>query len=134
MKIVFDTNVLFSAFTAHGVCAGLYEECLQRAQIVVSPDILAELEEKLSSKARLTLAETREVLEAVRSDAEVITATPLRSPIWRDPDDDLILAAALTAQADALVTGDQDLLVVKKIEGIPILNPRDCLAFLATKG
>jgi hypothetical protein len=31
VKIVFDTNVLFSAFVAHGACAGLYEECLLRA-------------------------------------------------------------------------------------------------------
>ena len=132
MRIVFDTNVLFSAFTAHGVCAGLYEECLQRAQIVVSTDILGELQEKLLTKGGLTLAETREVIRAVRADAEIAKATPLPEPVCRDADDDLILAAAFAAKADALVTGDRDLLVLKRFKGIPILNPRDCLALLAT--
>ena len=133
MKIVFDTNVLFSAFVAHGVCAGLYEECLQRAQIVVSPDILNELEEKLLTKAMLTAAETREVIRAVRADAKIVKATSLPEPVCRDSDDDLILAAALVAKADALVTGDRDLLVLKRCKGIPILNPRDCLALLTTE-
>ncbi len=129
MRIVFDTNVLFSAFVSHGACAGLYEECLHRAQIVVSPDILAELEEKLVAKARLSDAEAREVIHAVRTDAEVVKATPLPKPVCRDADDDFILAAALAARADAIVTGDRDLL--GQFRNIPILNPRDCLALLA---
>jgi putative PIN family toxin of toxin-antitoxin system len=132
VRIVFDTNVLFSAFITHGACAGLYEECLQRAQIVVSPDILEELEEKLVLKARLSAAEAREVIRAVRADAEVVKPAPLPGPVCRDADDDLILAAALAAKADAIVTGDQDLLVLKEYDGIPILNPRDCLALLTT--
>jgi putative PIN family toxin of toxin-antitoxin system len=131
VRIVFDTNVLFSAFTAHGVCAGLYEECIERAQIVVSSGILAELEEKLRTKARLTGAEVREVVRAVRADARVVKAAPLAEPVCRDADDDIILAAAVAARAHAIVTGDQDLLVLKRFKGIPILNPRDCLALLA---
>ena len=46
-------------------------------------------------------------------------------PVCRDPDDDLILAAALAAEANLLVTGNQDLLVIKEFEGIPILTPRE---------
>lgn len=132
MKIVFDTNVLFSAFVTHGVCAGLYEECVERAQIVVSAEILGELEEKLRSKGRFTRSEIRAVLHAVRSDAEVVKALPLPERVCRDADDDWILALALASKADAVVTGDQDLLVLKKFKGIAILNPRDCLATLAS--
>lgn len=131
MRIVFDTNVLFSAFIAHGACAGLYEKCLQQAQIVVSPEILAELEEKLTAKAKVSAAESRKVIHAVRADAWVVKATPLTESVCRDRDDDLILAAALAANADAIVTGDQDLLVLKEFQGIPILTPRDCLVRLA---
>jgi uncharacterized protein len=131
VKIVFDTNVLFSAFVAHGACAGLYEECLQRAHIVVSPDILRELEEALRVKARLTRTEAQEVIRAVRADSEVVKATPLARQVCRDSDDDRILAAAIAAKADAIVTGDQDLLVLERFKGVTILNPRDCLAMLA---
>jgi putative PIN family toxin of toxin-antitoxin system len=131
VRIVFDTNVLFSAFTTHGVCAGLYEECLDRAEMVVSPGILDELAEKLIAKARLTPAEAREVIEAIRNDATVIDPAPLPPPACGDGDDDLILATALAGAADAIVTGDQDLLVLKKFQGIPIRNPRECLGLLA---
>jgi uncharacterized protein len=134
LRIVFDTNVLFSAFVSHGACAGLYEECLLGEQIVVSPDILSELREKLLAKARLSEEETREVIEAVMSDADVMSTTPLQAPICRDPDDDMVLAAALSAGADAIVTGDNDLLVLKQFQGIPILTPRDCLALIRGGG
>jgi putative PIN family toxin of toxin-antitoxin system len=130
VRIVFDTNVLFAAFLAHGVCAGLYEECLLCGRIVVSRFILEELQEKLLAKAKLSQSETDEVLAAVKADAEVVEAQPLAARVCRDADDDWILATALAAKADALVTGDKDLLVLGRHEGIPILTPRDCLALL----
>ena len=114
------------------MCAGLYEECLQRARIVVSPDILSELERNLRIKTRLTPAEAREVIRAVRADSEVVKPAPLPKRVCRDADHDRILAAALAARADAIVTGDADLLVLKRFESIAIINPRDCLAMLAT--
>jgi putative PIN family toxin of toxin-antitoxin system len=131
VRIVLDTNVLFSAFVAHGVCAGLYEECLQQAQLFTSPFILAELREKLVKKAKLTAGEAGEVIDAVRADAELVDPLPLAKLACRDPDDDWILATAVAAQADALVTGDKDLLVLKKFQGIPILTPRDCLVLFS---
>ena len=66
-------------------------------------------------------AESREVIRAVRADAGRVAATPLPEPVCRDPD--LVIAAALAANADAIVTGDRDLLVLKSFHGIPILNP-----------
>jgi len=129
VKILFDRNVLFAAFISHGVCAGLYEESLQRGQIVVSEDILTE--EQLINKARLTPNEAREVTLSVRTHAEVVKATTLPHATCRDPDDDMILAAALEGKVDALVTVDQDLLVLNEFQTIPILNPRSCLIALA---
>lgn len=130
MKIVFDTNVLFATFITHGACAGLYEECLLRAQIVVSPYILEGLKEKLSVKAKLAATDVREVLRAVRADALIVKPKELPEPVCRDRDDDWVLAAAVAASADAIVTGDQDLLVLREFQGVPIVNPRDCFALL----
>lgn len=45
--------------------------------------------------------------------------------ICRDADDDNILACALAAKADYLVTGDADLLELKMHKGISIITPRD---------
>ena len=130
MRIVFDTNVLFAAFVTYGACAGLYEECLLGGQIVVSRFILEELREKLLTKAKLSSMEVKDVINAVSADAEVLEPQPLAIPVYRDADDDWILATTLAAKADALVTGDKDLLMLARHEGIPILTPRDCLAFL----
>lgn len=130
MKIVFDTNVLFAAFVAHGVCAGLYEECLLHGRIVVSRFILEELHERLLAKAKLSQSEAEEVIDAVRADAEMVEAQPLAAPVCRDEDDDWILATAIAARADAIVTGDKDLLVLKPHEGILILTPRAVLVRL----
>ena len=130
MKIVFDTNVLFSAFVAHGACAGLYEECLLRTRVVVSHAILVELRAKLVAKARLSPGEAEEVVQAIAANAEVVAPRPLPAPVCRDPDDDMVLATALAANATAIVSGDQDLLVLGKFRDIPILNPRGCLVLL----
>jgi putative PIN family toxin of toxin-antitoxin system len=101
-----------------------------RGRIVVSPFILEELQEKLLTKAKLSPVEVEEVIDAVSADAEIVKTKPLATRVCRDADDDWILPATLVAKADALVTGDKDLLVLERHEGIPILTPRDGLAFL----
>src|SRR5208283_1886576 len=51
-------------------------------------------------------------------------------PQLRDPKDLLVLAAAVAARADAIVTGDDDLLSMKSFEGIPIIEVREALEHL----
>jgi predicted nucleic acid-binding protein len=46
------------------------------------------------------------------------------SPVCRDTTDDVLLATAVGARADTIVTGDQDLLVLGSYEGVGILSPR----------
>ena len=50
-----------------------------------------------------------------------------RSLGCRDPADDKLLETALLGNADFLVSGDQDLLVMSPFHGIPILTPADAL-------
>ena len=133
MRVLLDTNVLFAAFVTHGVCAGLYEEGLLQAEIVVSNHILTELAEKLVSKGKFTTREAQQVARAVRKDAELVSPAPLVQPICRDPDDDWILATAVAGKADVIVTGDKDLLVLKRFRGIPIVAPRGFLEMLQQK-
>lgn len=55
----------------------------------------------------------------------LVSPVILGQQICRDADDDLILGTALAANADCLVTGDKDLLVLQQFQGIDILRPRD---------
>jgi putative PIN family toxin of toxin-antitoxin system len=113
VNVVLDTNVLFAAFVAHGVCAGLYEECLLRAELCSSDFILNELADRLANKAKFNKVDTSAVITAVQKDAKIVVPTALNKSVCRDPDDDWVLATALAARADVIVTGDKDLLVLK---------------------
>ena len=51
--------------------------------------------------------------------------------ICRDPNDDMIIACAIDAAADYIVTGDEDLLILKRYKDIVIINPRNFEALFA---
>lgn len=125
-----DPNVLISGILFRGTPRGLIERAIRgEVDLVISPALLEELEEILVRKFELpsqTALATRTELESL---AEVVI--PIDVPaVTRDPDDDQVLAAAVSGSVDALVTGDQDLLVIGTHEGIPILSPSDLLARL----
>ena len=134
MRIVFDTNVLFAAFVTSGLCAELYEKARDLGAIRISDPIAAELRAHLAVKAGLSAVEVDAVLSIVDRAAEFAAVRSLDAPACRDADDDWILATALSAEADCIVTGDKDLLVLQSFRGIPILDPRRCLEWVDSAG
>ncbi len=83
-----------------------------------------ELQETLRDKFRVPSAKTEEAVRFLREEFEVLEDVPsLSAPVCRDPDDDRVLAAAMTGKCDCIVTGDKDLLELGKFLGIPILTP-----------
>ena len=127
MRAVFDTNVLVAAFVAEGICSKLLLRGRKKQfHLIVCPVILQEFDRVLTKKFSATRNETRSALlivsEAIHS---VVRPTPLGQSVCRDPDDDAILACALEAKVDYLVTGDEDLLELKAFKGIRIVTPRD---------
>jgi putative PIN family toxin of toxin-antitoxin system len=127
VKAVFDTNVLVAAFLSEGVCHKLLLRARKReCKLVLSPDIVAEFEGVLLRKFSLSQSELDNVrtLLAEATDEMCAKVDPIE-PVSRDPDDDRILACASMSWADYLVTGDEDLLVVKQYGATKILTPRD---------
>ena len=61
----------------------------------------------------------------------VVTPASIRRTVPRDPDDDRVLACALAAQADPIVSGDAHLLDLKSYQRIPILTANAALAIIA---
>ena len=68
-----------------------------------------------------------EAVGVLRTEMTIANAQKLERPICRDPDDDNIIATAVAGNCDCIITGDEDLLVLKAYEGIDILSPRDFL-------
>ncbi len=127
MKAVFDTNVLLAAFLTEGVCAKLLTRARKRQfSLITCPFILHEFERILTKKFSATKQEKDNAL-ALITEAAQDNVHPSITPTGacRDKDDDNVLACALEADAEYLVTGDKDLLQLKAFKGIYIIMPRD---------
>ena len=125
MRVLLDTNVLIAAFIAHGSCAELLEHCAINHRVFISPFILSELRRNLVRKFRFTAREAESAARLLESRFETVSPATLSRRICRDRDDDHIIAAAVAASCDCLVTGDKDLLELKEVEGICIVSPAD---------
>lgn len=127
MTAVFDTNVLIAAVITEGICSKLLHRARAREFFLVScPFIMTELQRTLSKKFRLSHDETASAMEPIIEAIEQNIGHSLKiSGICRDADDDNIIACAVAAKSDYLVTGDSDLLDLKSYQGIRIITPRD---------
>ena len=138
MRLVIDTNVLLSGLLWHGAPRRLIEAARNGTVVLISsPTLLQELEEVINrSKFAAIFARIERkpdaVLNEVQLMVEMVLAPPLRKPVCRDPDDDAVLALALAADADLIVSGDEDLLVLKVFQEIPITTAAQALEILRT--
>ncbi len=137
MKLVVDTNVLLSGSAWSGTASLLVDKLLNgEATLCLSEDLLAELADILQrEKFRARLEQRRQnanaILTRFREAAQILEPHPVPVPAsLRDLDDAHVLACAVSAQADAIVTGDKDLLDLKSFAGIPIVSVADALKHL----
>lgn len=126
MKLVLDTNVLLAAVLAPGLCRELVRKHIHAHELYCSPGLLEEFADQLRHKLEVE-PDLVPLFVAYRQRVSLVVAVPLSTPVCRDPDDDLVLATALSGQADVIISGDKDLLVLKVHQGIPILSPRQFL-------
>jgi putative PIN family toxin of toxin-antitoxin system len=129
VRIVLDTNILIAAFIARGICHQLLERCVNHHDLVISEFILDEVREKLILKFKYTSEVADETVKLLRSQMEIVSPIPLDKPVCRDADDDNMLAAAVAGSCECIITGDKDLLVLKRFQGIDILSPSDFQAY-----
>ena len=125
MRVVFDSNVLVAAFATHGVCHELFEYCLRNTTIVCSDFIAAEVERILVTKIKTPAKTASEIIHYIKSQTEWVTPENQVTENLRDPDDQMIIATALFGEADFLITGDKDLLVLKQVKRTLMILPRD---------
>lgn len=133
MRVVADTNTVVSAFLWGGPPKAVLDAAReQRIQLFTSPALLAELEEvlgRLKFAERLARIESTPatLLRQYRALIGIVRPTVIPRAS-RDPDDDQVLACALAADAELIVSRDKDLLTLSPFEGIPILTAHEALA------
>ena len=127
MKAVFDTNVLIAAFLTEGICAKLLMRAHRRDfDMILCDGILQEFKRVLKKKFAASPHEMSEAVMILSAAAQdIFRRTDSMASVCRDPDDNVILDCARDAVADYIVTGDEDLLVLKNYEGISILSPSE---------
>lgn len=131
MRLLLDTNVLVSAVLFGGLPQSLVEQAFRgEYELVTSEALVDEFEEVLRERFARPPLVARALREELASIADI--SRPQRTPrASRDPADDMVLGAALGGNADAIVTGDKDLLDLGAYRGTPFLTTRQALAMLA---
>jgi putative PIN family toxin of toxin-antitoxin system len=122
--VLLDTNVLASGLATRGLCTELFERILSEHQLLVSEPLLRELHRVLIRKFHLPPTIATEYVDMLESEGEMGLVAELKGLEFEDPDDIPILASAVGAKADFLVTGDKAMLALGEIDEIPILSPR----------
>jgi putative PIN family toxin of toxin-antitoxin system len=126
VRIVADTNVFVSyLLLRRSIPAEAVDRTLSREQILVSDDTMRELSEVLARPKfdkYVSLGE-RDSFVAMIKETAVWVPIIRRIRACRDPRDDKFLELAINGSADAILTGDEDLLDLHPFQGIAILTP-----------
>lgn len=129
MTVVLDTNVMVAALVTNGLCHEVLHRAVRLRILASSTALMQELEATLQRKFKISPAVSA-FLTTARRHIRLVEPVSLPMPVCRDTDDDVVLATAVAAQANLIVTGDQDLLVLKSHAEIRIVSPREFLAWL----
>jgi putative PIN family toxin of toxin-antitoxin system len=129
---VFDTNILFSATGWRGNPF----KCVERArageiQAVTCPELIEELAEKLEGRLHFSAEQAAETLADYLGFLRVVRIPGVLDAVPRDPEDNMVLECAIEGQAQFIVSGDHDLLVLKEFRGIQIVRASDFLKVTA---
>lgn len=139
MRLVLDTNVVVSALLWDGTPERLIDLAGEgTVELVTSQALLAELagllnRPKLAAKLARDGQSAEEIVARYTELANVIEAPAVEEARLRDPDDAAVLACAIAAQAEAIVSGDKDLRSLGTYQEIPVLSPAQCVQRVSTQ-
>lgn len=123
---VLDTNILISRLLCpRGVAAKAVDHALARGVLLVSEATLEELVRVLNRPkfdAYVTGEDRRRFVELLGGVARIVPIVRVIRAC-RDPKDDQFLDVALSGEATAIISGDQDLLIMDPFHGVRIVSP-----------
>lgn len=132
LKIVLDTNVLIASFYSPlrgpSFSRDVYDYVVENATPYVSPYILSEFRLKCAKKLKFSPSEINAFESLIRKKVLVVHEESMELPKGvklRDVKDVPVLHLVLSVKADALLTWDKDLLVLKEVGSTKILSPKE---------
>ena len=127
MRVVLDTNVLLSRILRPASApARAVRVAAERGTVLISDALVTELVGVLARPKFAVLVDPQDARAFVQALGGIAERVPLTAHVeaCRDPRDDHVLALAVSGAADAIVTGDADLLVLNPFRGIQIVTPQ----------
>ena len=135
MRVVLDTNQHISAIIRpNGHPAQIVELWrIGLIELAISSPILEEFEvvvhrPRIQQKYNLSDADIAEYFDVLRTFAILVPGTIIVNAVPDDPDDNIIIACAIEAEADVIISGDQHLLSLGAHQDIPIVRAVDFLS------
>ena len=139
MRAVIDTNILVRAVIKPSGTVGPVLLRLRQGSytLLYAQSLLEELVDVLNrprirEKYELTEQDIQTVVSLILLRGEAVTPTE-QIAVCRDPKDNKFLDVAVAGEADVIVSGDQDLLVLHPFKGIPIIPSAQFLQMLDTE-
>jgi putative PIN family toxin of toxin-antitoxin system len=132
MRLVFDTNVLISALLFEQSTPGrAFFTTLEQGEILLSAQLGSEILKTLHKRkfSRYITPGQRDAFLVALVQSSTLVEVSASILVCRDPKDNMLLELAVSGKADAIITGDSDLLVLHPFKEIAILTPE---AFLTT--
>jgi len=142
MRVILDANIIISYLLSKregGVIRRVVEACFLFPEIqLIFPDelryeVMSVWERKIPLQKVIPRQKLEDVLDKIVQVSEVPAAVEEITPHSRDAKDDYLIAYGLLERVDYLVTGDEDLTVLKQIQDLKILNPVEFLEILEAR-
>jgi uncharacterized protein len=125
MRVVIDTNVFISGIFWKGPPRKiLLEWRINKFQMVLSADILNEYRRVVDEMSQKRgPIDVDDLFEVVGLNSILVQPVRFARPVCKDPDDDMFLEAAISGEAEYIVTGDKKLLELNGYGYIAVLTP-----------
>lgn len=138
MRVLYDANIFISYLLNDGGSIGtLFEErVLSHITLLLPEPLLTEFVQRIETKPylseRISRSRLADFSSEVLSASEIIPEITQPFPtVVRDPKDDYLIAYAIVGEADYLVTGDKDLLVLQQLDELHIITPEAFVKLLS---
>jgi putative PIN family toxin of toxin-antitoxin system len=139
VRIVADTNTVVSGLLWSGPPQQLINAArVKRITLYRSVALTAEFaevigREQFAKRLRAAKLSATEIVADYARLAKLVIPADINATVAGDADDDQVLACALAASADAIVSGDKHLRNLKTYQNIPIINAAEALARLSRR-
>jgi putative PIN family toxin of toxin-antitoxin system len=129
MKIVLDSNIFVSSFYWAGNPRKVFDRVTNGLdELYITDEILQEIISVMSEKRFDTsIEEIREYVRIIESYSIKLSTKDILEKISRDEDDNKILRCGFDGNVDFIITGDNDLLVIREYRKIKIVKPKEYL-------